>query len=462
MKIIFFVDDEKLIRELGTLELEGMLDVQVVEIASSDDAVAYLKKNPDVDLIISDYSTPKGNGGNIYEQVKQFSQNSGNKTIPFVLFTSMGLEEVNKLDGFASDSNNAYIQKPGDLKNLTKTVQKLLHNQVTSDPTSEESPYCKVGIKNFLKFNSSSCDIFIKLSQKKFLKVINQNDSFDFEQIEKYANKGLSFFYVKRADFHAFSEHYSQLLRASLQDSNLSTEDRIEKEVEGMQFLQETILAFGINQTVIDTTNLLAESTEKIVKNNPDILKLLSIMMANKNYIYEHSLMMAYFASMIATEMNWSTSATLQKIVTACLMHDLLLDDPELAKVDILGEDMLQTNTFTRKQFDAIQKHPGDMALKMKRIQNFPSDIEQMVMDHHERFDGRGFPRGLTPDRITPMTSILIVAEEFVNEIYKKAINSNSIYKVAEGLKTKYNHVNFKKTIEGFLKVIQKIKLGTA
>ncbi|MBF0316424.1 MAG: response regulator [Oligoflexia bacterium] len=454
MKTVLLVDDEESVLELNTLELEGKLDVQVIDVRCGNDAIAYLKQNPTVDIVICDYDMPNGNGALVYNYVKNWNHSNQTQAISFIFFTSRALNELKETLGFTNQERDGYLQKPLGFKLLTETTARLLNTKSNTGA----SEYCKVGLKRFLKFSISNFDLYIKLAEDKFVKVINKNNTYDPIQIEKYAEKGIDYLHISKEDFSEFSTQYSKALEASLKDHTLSTEDRVAKEVEGVQFIHETIQNLGINQTVVTTTNLLIESNQQMLKNNPDIFKLLTSMMANKNYIYEHSLMMSYFGSMIATEMKWSTSATLQKIVSACFMHDMLLENPEFAKIEQLTDDVIASNALTHRQVEAIKKHPTEMAAKVRTIKNFPPDIDQMIMDHHERPDGSGFPRGITSSHISPMTTLLIITEEFVAQIFQKKVNANTIHKVAAGIKAKYNHGNFKKTIEGFLSVIQKNK----
>ncbi|MBF0360908.1 MAG: response regulator [Oligoflexia bacterium] len=492
MKAVMFVDDEEDIRELGALELEGKLDVTVIEVNSGEEAIEYLKKNGDVEIVISDYDMPKGNGDVIYNYIKKYNDEEiakkaakdDEKNIAFVLFTSRDLVEFkstanNPFNEFPKDQNkSAYLQKPEGFKDLAQTVKQLLTKN-TQEPspatdnigttpectsasctTSEFTlpEYCKVNIKRFSKFNTSNCDVYLRLSKDKHLKIINRNELYDSIQIEKYASKGVNFFYVKSDDFTNFSNYYAQTLTAKLSSEKFNQEERLDLEIESMHFVQEVIHGLGINQTVVNTVNALMDSNQKIIKNDQNLLDLLKKMKKNKNYIYEHSLLISYFGCLIATEMKWSTQATLQKISAAAIMHDMLLEDPELAKIDSLDETTIKEKKLTPPQIDLIKKHPAEIAEKVRKIKSLPPDIDQMILDHHEKPEGGGFPRGIPSIRIAPLTSILIMTEDFVNQIYDKEINRETVQKTAAKIKSKYTHGNFRKTLDGMLKVLSQIK----
>jgi len=65
---------------------------------------------------------------------------------------------------------------------------------------------------------------------------------------------------------------------------------------------------------------------------------------------------------------------------------------------------------LTALEFNLIKTHAQSGYDIVKDIE-FPWPIARMIIEHHERMDGSGYPNGLTGDKILPESRILAVAD---------------------------------------------------
>ena len=68
--------------------------------------------------------------------------------------------------------------------------------------------------------------------------------------------------------------------------------------------------------------------------------------------------------------------------------------------------------TLTEDDWIAIQRHPELGADKLKDL-GLDGPVAEIVLTHHERIDGRGYPRGLPGDQIPEIAKIIAVAEVY-------------------------------------------------
>jgi hypothetical protein len=66
---------------------------------------------------------------------------------------------------------------------------------------------------------------------------------------------------------------------------------------------------------------------------------------------------------------------------------------------------------LTFEEWKGLAVHPRIGAVLLAEYGKFPASVVHAVQQHHERIDGSGYPAGLAGDRISPLGSILIVAE---------------------------------------------------
>ncbi|MBI2318909.1 MAG: HD domain-containing protein, partial [Betaproteobacteria bacterium] len=82
----------------------------------------------------------------------------------------------------------------------------------------------------------------------------------------------------------------------------------------------------------------------------------------------------------------------------------------DLGKIHIPAEILSKPGKLTKIEFDLIKAHPQSGYDILKGIE-FPWPIAQMVLQHHERLDGSGYPQGLKGEQIVLEAKILAVAD---------------------------------------------------
>ena len=90
---------------------------------------------------------------------------------------------------------------------------------------------------------------------------------------------------------------------------------------------------------------------------------------------------------------------------TAGLLHDI----GHFALSDRVAE---RGRTLTDEDWMAIQQHP-QLGAEMLRDLGMYGPVAEIVLTHHERIDGRGYPRGLTGEEIPTIAKIIAVAEVY-------------------------------------------------
>ena len=117
-----------------------------------------------------------------------------------------------------------------------------------------------------------------------------------------------------------------------------------------------------------------------------------------------HAAAVARFSSDIATAVDM-TPQECELAHTAGLLHDI----GHFALSDRVAE---RGKTLTDEDWEAIQRHP-ELGADMLRDLGMYGPVSEIVMSHHERIDGRGYPDRLTEDQIPELAKIIAVAEVY-------------------------------------------------
>jgi HD-GYP domain-containing protein (c-di-GMP phosphodiesterase class II) len=119
-------------------------------------------------------------------------------------------------------------------------------------------------------------------------------------------------------------------------------------------------------------------------------------------YTAGHQRRATNLACAIAKEMGLS-KGQIDGIRMAGAIHDL-------GKISVPSEILSKPGRLTEIEFNLVKTHPQVGCDILKRIE-FPWSIVQIVLQHHERMDGSGYPKGLVGEEILLEARILAVAD---------------------------------------------------
>jgi diguanylate cyclase (GGDEF)-like protein len=119
---------------------------------------------------------------------------------------------------------------------------------------------------------------------------------------------------------------------------------------------------------------------------------------------HEHSWKVAEHCVSIATRLGWS-ERDLELLQMAAILHDI-------GKVSIPDHILRKREPLSEREWEAIKKNPVLGAEMVARIEGLET-IVPWIRHSHERFDGSGYPDGLTGTAIPPACRILHVADAF-------------------------------------------------
>lgn len=117
-----------------------------------------------------------------------------------------------------------------------------------------------------------------------------------------------------------------------------------------------------------------------------------------------HSQRVSVLSESIATSLGFSLD-DVKQIKTAGLMHDI-------GKIGIEDRILNKTEQLNQNEWDEIKKH-CEIGYRILSSVNEFSEIADFVLEHQERWDGTGYPRGLKGDEISKEARIITVADSF-------------------------------------------------
>jgi putative nucleotidyltransferase with HDIG domain len=134
-----------------------------------------------------------------------------------------------------------------------------------------------------------------------------------------------------------------------------------------------------------------------------------------------HSAAVARYAREIAIALG-RPADELDLVHTAGLLHDI-------GKFAFPDAILLAQRRLTDEQWEAVKRHPADGAAIVRRVEGY-GPVADVILSHHERWDGSGYPRNLAGEEIPLPARLIAVADTYdvltARDSYRKPISSEA------------------------------------
>jgi HD-GYP domain-containing protein (c-di-GMP phosphodiesterase class II) len=408
--------------------LESQMGLQVRCAVNFQEAIDLFLEEGAVDLVITSQQPET-------DKLFKFLLSTGAK-IPVIL---IGTETNEKLDAFPE------IQVLGQLK-LADVPDRLLElirtnfGKILNSTMSEE--YCRIKTELLVRVVPLRGDIYIRLSNVKFVKLFRAGAKFTGDDLERFLIKRkVAFLYIKKSESNEFVQKFREDIAEMLASATAGDPEVLNTVAEVQDLIQELSQRIGFNAEVQEIAKSNIQLAVKAIGASPKLSKILSgSKMSSKNYISSHSVLLSNIACSIATLMEWPSSTTFQKLVLAALFHDFVFQDVELAKIGTLKQLEEKKDSLSAEDVALVKTHPIKCAEIIKTVNEIPGDVDVIVAQHHERPDGSGFPKGIRANHISPLSAVFIISHDILNQILAqgdkfdlKAFLKNSEVEYANG-----------------------------
>jgi putative nucleotidyltransferase with HDIG domain len=440
-KKFLVIDDDPITRQLLSDILCSIDGYRTDEAPNGMVGVREVKTN-DYDIVFTDLTMPELNGLGVLKEVQKI-----NRHLPVVVVT--GMSTIDVAIHVMKEGANDFITKPFKIKTITSTVERILGEKRLLD---------RIGLKGNHQesIERLNAELFKKLQNINLLQSIHAElDSlYDnnkiYMSIVAMASKLLM---VQEASFGIVEDGYLKVKKAigvkerdiaiagTFFDSIMKTRNHylanlgeinphkgeplaypfisipflikdvvfgllnLANKVDGSSFTDDDI---SLALTLVNKTALRIENNvlyEIVYNNLVNSLKALVISIeARDPYTRFHSERVTAYALQIAEVLNLSDEEK-DALKFGGYLHDI-------GKIGVRDGILLKTGPLNEAEMADIRQHPiiGDNILKPLKF--FPKERE-IIRYHHERYDGTGYPEGLSGEQIPILARILALADSY-------------------------------------------------
>lgn len=443
---ILLINSKKTTKELLTINIKSFLGVDVISRTSAVEGIELLNLLPEIDLIITQESKDNEQTAQMIEKHVQEQKSN----IPIIVLSS------NKNE---NNWSNLYYIKENDWELVIKESARILGLSENILRNQNKSDYVEIPVEYFLNIDSSSCDVYIRITKDKddfqFIKRIHAGDTYSKVVIQRYIEQGLKYFFVTGDKFEIFSISLSNQLVKKLNQEMNSDED-IELLGNAFDVATKEILGQGFNSSTIQLTEAIVKSVIDSYKTFPNVSVLLRKVLNSKTgYIYQHAHLCTIVASEICANLNLNSKNQIDKFALASVFKDIsLVDDESLAEISTAEE--LEACNLSEDKWEQVFNHALAATTLVRNFPEAPLDVDNIIKHHHTSQNGKGFQSEDSYQKLDFDSLLFAITVEFVNELLRFKKHGGEPRPLIQELNKKYTTDDAIKIIKALEKSLKK------
>ncbi len=212
--------------------------------------------------------------------------------------------------------------------------------------------------------------------------------------------------------------------QTSIQYQDLSLEWGNAKDIfkTSVNIMQKSIEAIQNNKKInTEYFNEAAKAISRSIMRNKDALTWLGKIRNTSSYLFEHSVNTSILMGIFAHAHGFSNE-NIELCVTGALLHDL-------GQAHIEDEFFQRAGPLTPKEFEQVKEHVNFGVRILAEDESISNIIMHIVHEHHERYDGSGYPNKLKRDEISIYGRMFSIVDTYDavtnNRNYSEAIPSS-------------------------------------
>ena len=168
------------------------------------------------------------------------------------------------------------------------------------------------------------------------------------------------------------------------------------------------------NQDIRDLKTYVSNMIDEILANNKIMINMIDIK-TKDNYTFAHSVNVTVLSVLLGNKIGLNR-LQLEKLALGSICHDL-------GKSGIPEEILKKPGKLTEEEYEIIQEHPRIGFERLRNLSEITPTSLAIVLGHHEKLDGSGYPRGIKADDIHLFPRITAITDVY------DALSSDRIYR---------------------------------
>ncbi|MGK0367559.1 MAG: hypothetical protein ACI9QD_000696 [Thermoproteota archaeon] len=351
-------------------------------------------------------------------------------------------------EAYKNNEYNEVLQKPISVEHFKNVIEHSLswsneqaYEECLVEINKEE--FLPMKLRNFYLYKSFPFDAYVEVTSVKFLKAIEKDVPYTHSTIQRYAKKYIKNFYIKKDDQIEFLENSMRKCIDQLSILHPGIE-LAECHIVSFSVLQSFMSQVGVSDLANELIEALIDSIPIQCSYKPLNEIILEFPFINGGTAVK-STITAYMCNYILMSLGWNGRTSFAKLLISSILHDATLENEAWGKIITLED-----SKYLELDPEVQEKFTGHIAKAAELSTHFSAypDISFIIEQHHELPSGKGFPYGWSSIKLTTLSSIFILCQNFSNMLLDLDITKPNLTKLIKYFSTTYNIGNFKQPMK--------------
>jgi len=164
---------------------------------------------------------------------------------------------------------------------------------------------------------------------------------------------------------------------------------------------------------------LIARILELVRQSRSEVVQLVLMGEKSENKAVASAVNTTILSAIIGMGLKY-TGHKLNQLATGALLHDV-------GMLKVPAEILSKKEKLNGDELNQIKTHPIHSYRVVSKTLKYPEDIGLIALQHHERWDGQGYPRRLKGDDISAMARIVTVADAYIAMVNERPYRNSVI-----------------------------------
>jgi len=413
----------------------------------------------DLSLLISDVNMPGMDGLEVLELVKK-----SKPELPVLILT--GVSTIETAVQATKLGASEYLTKPINNESLLKavrthiqvdqaipeSVKELINESLAGEEDQALVESDKIMLKDEIASTNSIPDGLVEINFEDilpgqflpfalYIQIYNKNTNRHYiRKISKentvftsglkniLQQRRLASVFIREQDYSAFLEYYKAIkLSQSFQHQKIRDDKRLLVYGKAVEAVMDILTDPADNKNIKAAVDLVDDLFKTIVDDPVTYLDMFKLFKRDTT-IFNHS------ANVCLLTVSFGIYLRLQAKTVNILGLGGLFHDVGMNRVD--KRILERKGPLTKLEWDEIKKHPERGFALLKTSLIVPTPSLRIIMEHHEKEDGSGYPRGLKGDQVSKAAQICQIVDQYDSMTTTKPYRP--AFRPAEALKRIY------------------------
>ncbi len=276
-------------------------------------------------------------------------------------------------------------------------------SQYLNSATNLEANFFRFSVDRLIDNSITDFDMFVNVGPHVIL-YSGHGYKWARSELTGLINSGYEHFWIRPED-SSKAAIYEKMAKLPV----VSREQRPEDRLQSIQDIGATFTRYlfegELTESVMRKAQELASAVVDCVQEDPGCIKAISGLANHDAYTYLHSIRVSAYATAIAVQMGLTDAEALRTIALGGIFHDV-------GKSSVPLEIINKSGPLLESEWVLMRSHPTE---GLKKIEDtcLHHVSREIVIHHHERLNGSGYPHGLTKDSLLSEVQIATLADVF-------------------------------------------------